>query len=289
MEPIRLWSWNLNGAFNLHQAVLDVLASADVDLVLAQEVRPTVASAGWTVIPEPGPTYFIPQHGKYQAAVLHRNANLHVEPVPEVAPLATARWDQFGLSTMGTAAAATIHYEGIDPMTVISVYCPWDGPGVKWQRGSGLMISEANAHRVVSDISMLAEVIDHPDDHRIVIAGDWNIVRGYGEFGSAYWARRYESVFERMEGLGFELCGPQAPDGGIQADPWPDELPVDSRCVPTFFHSQSSPATATRQLDFVFASTAVAPAIRTWARNRPEEWGPSDHCIIQIEIDPTRC
>ena len=29
-DPIRLWSWNLNGAFNLRQTVVDFIASADV-------------------------------------------------------------------------------------------------------------------------------------------------------------------------------------------------------------------------------------------------------------------
>src|SRR4051794_5452839 len=44
-------------------------------------------------------------------------------------------------------------------------------------RGSGLMVSEANAHRIVSDISMLSTVIDQPEEHRIIVAGDWNILR----------------------------------------------------------------------------------------------------------------
>jgi hypothetical protein len=35
---------------------------------------------------------------------------------------------------------------------------------------------------------------------------------------------------------------------GRQAEPWPDELPTDSRCVPTYHHTRQTPATATRQL-----------------------------------------
>jgi exonuclease III len=287
--PIRLWSWNLNGAWQLRHEVIDFLTSADVDVVLAQEVRSSVASAGLTVIPEPGPAWKTALHGDYQTAILHRTSGVRVEASPRLAPLESARWDEFGLSTMGTASAATIHLDGVDPIVVISVYCPWDGPGLGWQRGSGLMVSEANAHRIVSDISMLSTVIDQPEEHRVIVAGDWNILRGYGEGGSPYWGRRYGSVFERMGGLGFTFCGPEAPDGGVQADPWPSELPVDSRCVPTFHHSRSSPAAAARQLDFVFASTSIAPAIRTRALNRPEEWGPSDHCRVEIELSPTLC
>jgi hypothetical protein len=196
-----------------------------------------------------------------------------------------ARWDELGFSVRGTIAAATLDVDGIGPVVLISVYCPWDGPRLKWQRGSGLIISDANAHRVVSDISMVAQVIDHPDDHLILVAGDWNILYGYGDDGSDYWSARYHTVFERMRCLGFDFCGPSCPDGGRQADPWPDELPVDSLCVPTFHPSKRTPAEAQRQLDFVFASKSLSPHIRTKARNGVEEWGPSDHCVIEIDID----
>jgi hypothetical protein len=187
---------------------------------------------------------------------------------------------------MGTASAVTIYPEGTEPIVLISVYCPWDGPGLEWQRGSGQMVSEANAHRIVSDISMLPDLIDAPEDHRIIVAGDWNILRGYGEDGSPYWARRYDAVFERMDGLGFAFCGPEAPEGGLQSDPWPDELPKDSRCVPTF---KTRSGAMNRQMDFVFASESLRPAVRTRALNGPEEWGPSDHCVVEIELDPALC
>ncbi len=41
------------------------------------------------------------------------------------------------------------------------------------------------------------------------------------------------------------------------AKPWPDELPPDSKNVPTFRTRINQPETATRQLDFVFASEAL--------------------------------
>jgi exonuclease III len=286
---IRVWSWNLHGAFQLYQSVIDVVSKADVDLILAQEVRQSVARAGWTVVPEPGPAWGIPQHGCYQSAVLHKPGTFRVEPHPEAVPLADARWDQLGLSIPGSASAATIYPGAAEPIILVSVYCPWDGPGLKWQRGSGLVISDANAHRVVSDIAMLNDVIDNPDAHRVIVAGDWNILRGYGEEASPYWARRYASVFERMEALGFAFSGPMAPDGGRQAHPWPVELPTDSRCVPTFHPSSRTPAGAARQLDFVFASKSLEAAVQTRARNQPDEWGPSDHCVIEIDIDPALC
>jgi len=44
--------------------------------------------------------------------------------------------------------------------------------------------------------------------------------------------------------------------------------------------------TATRQLDFVFASESIAKRLNVRAANRKEEWGPSDHCKVFIELYP---
>ena len=90
-------------------------------------------------------------------------------------------------------------------------------------------------------------------------------------------------MFERAEALGLRFVGPQHPNGR-QADPWPAELPADSLCVPTFHHNQQTPATATRQLDFVFASRALADHVHVRALNGEDEWGPSDHCRVLIDV-----
>lgn len=71
----------------------------------------------------------------------------------------------------------------------------------------------------------------------------------------------------------------------LQADPWPNELPENSGNVPTFYHSRQTPATATRQLDFVFASEALVDRIQVRALNRSEEWSPSDHCQVEFDLN----
>lgn len=86
--------------------------------------------------------------------------------------------------------------------------------------------------------------------------------------------------------MGLHFAGPQHPRGR-QAEPWPEELAAGSKDVPTYHHSRQAPATATRQLDFVFASAELLPQIEVTALNDPEEWGPSDHCQVQIEISIT--
>jgi hypothetical protein len=86
-----------------------------------------------------------------------------------------------------------------------------------------------------------------------------------------------------MTALGLTFLGPQAP-AGRRAEPWPDELPPESNNVPTFHTNLQTPATATRQLDFVFASAGLAEQVRVTALNEPCDWGPSDHCRVEIEV-----
>lgn len=55
-------------------------------------------------------------------------------------------------------------------------------------------------------------------------------------------------------------------------------------CPPTTTAARP-PETASRQLDFVFASKFIADKVHVRALNQPEQWGPSDHCEIAIEVD----
>jgi hypothetical protein len=78
----------------------------------------------------------------------------------------------------------------------VSVYAAWEKVGA---RGRGY--ADGSAHRILSDLSSLAD----RRDHRLVIAGDWNLLRGYGEHGDGYWKARYDTVIERAEALGLIL------------------------------------------------------------------------------------
>jgi hypothetical protein len=117
----------------------------------------------------------------------------------------------------------------------------------------------------------------------VAIALSINVLHGHGEHGDTYWAGRYETIFSRMAALGFNFVGPQAPNGR-RAEPWPKELPHASNNVPTYYSTHQSPSTCTRQLDFVFASERLAERVRVRALNEPEEWGPSDHCRVEVEV-----
>lgn len=157
------------------------------------------------------------------------------------------------------------------------MYAMWEYPYAS--SDNSCIFSDASAHRLVSDLSGF---VSRQDGHRVLAAGDLNILHGYGDGGDEYWASRYGTVFDRMEALGMLFVGPQAPNGR-PAETWPDELPPDSKNVPTYRHGKSA-ATATRQLDFVFASKEMAESVSVRALNEPEQWGPSDHCRLEISV-----
>ncbi|RQD69544.1 MAG: hypothetical protein D5S00_06705, partial [Tindallia sp. MSAO_Bac2] len=189
--------------------------------------------------------------------------------------------DALIISRPGSIAAALIRIpETMEEFTVVSLYSNWERP--LRQTSSGWIYADASAHRLISDLSSL---IGQQKKHRIIAAGDLNILYGYGEYGSTYWKRRYDTVFDRFSALGLSFVGPQAPGGGVQASPWPSELPKESRNVPTFRTNKNKPETASRQLDFVFASESIADRLSVRAANSEKEWGLSDHCCVFINID----
>ena len=147
--------------------------------------------------------------------------------------------DDWVVSRAGSIAAADVVIDGQVGFTALSVYAAWE------KAAAGRGYADGSAHRILSDLSALAI----GGRHRLIVAGDWNLLRGYGEHGSRYWQARYDTVFARAETLGLSFVGPEYPSGR-QASPWPRELPPDSLCVPMFHHNGQSPESATRQLDF---------------------------------------
>jgi hypothetical protein len=60
-----------------------------------------------------------------------------------------------------------------------------------WEKAAGSGYADGSAHRILSDLSALATSARH----RLIVAGDWNVLRGYGEHGDPYWQARYATVF----------------------------------------------------------------------------------------------
>lgn len=272
---MKIISWNIAHRCEPWRCLLDT----DADIALLQEAAepPSGVSQRIEVDPDPWNTDGGGGGLGWRAAVVKLSKEVSVDWI-KAKPISKAISGDFAVSQVGTLAAARVTPSSGKPLIVISMYAPWTRPHASTK--SSWIISDISAHRLVSDLSAF---IGRQRNHRIIAAGDLNILYGYGDYGSPYWKARYQTVFGRMEALGLLFVGPQAPHGR-QACPWPAELPRASGNVPTFHSNHQTPATATRQLDFVFASADLADSVCVRAINEPDQWGPSDHCRLQIEI-----
>jgi len=272
---MKLISWNIGRRTEAWRRLLDT----DADIALLQEATeppPDVASRV-VVDVEPWRTEGVGAKSQYRAAVVRLTNRVQLDWL-KPAHIEDAAPGDIAVSRRGTLAVAKATAPNGVGCLVVSMYGFWETP--HRSTGSGWIYADASVHRLISDLSAL---IGHQNGHRILAAGDLNILYGYGEYGSAYWASRYATVFSRMAALGLSFVGPQAP-AGRQVDPWPRELPLTSKNVPTYHTTRQTPATATRQLDFVFASKGLVEHVHVRALNLVDDWGPSDHCRIKIEI-----
>ena len=284
-NTMKIISWNMAHRHEPWRHLLNL--NLDVDLALLQEAGeppPDVAkrigdNPAIEVDSAPWETMIVGCRPSFRTAIVKLSDRIEVDWI-ETKSLDTAGTGELVASWPGTLAVASVTPPSGEPVIAVSMYAPWVRAHAL-TRGTSI-ISDGSAHRIVSDLSTL---IAKENGHRVLAAGDMNILRGYGEYGDEYWAARYRTVFDRMEIMGLPCVGPEFPNGR-QADPWPDELPRDSRIVPTFHSNRKSPETATRQLDYVFASTELAESLTVQALNAPDKWGPSDHCQIEIELAP---
>jgi exonuclease III len=265
---LRIWSWNVNG-----QHLWDQLPASEVDVALLQEAPAPSGPWEGKVVPHPATGWGTAGSSNWlRTAVVAVSETTRLEPRP-LTSLEERASGSLLVSRRGTLAAADVVVDG-ERITLVSMYAVWEGR-------SGLIYADASAHRLLSDLS---GIVNDARSHRIIAAGDLNILHQYGDDGDSYWAARYATVFDRAEAMGLRFVGPQAPHGR-QANPWPVELPEGSLNVPTYHTRQRGPMGATRQLDFVFASHALADRLSVRALNiDPVEWGPSDHCRVVIEL-----
>jgi len=276
MASLKLLSWNMKQKASNWQVVLD----SGVDLAMLQEAKDPPAELEGILIARHD-VGLTENNLPWRAVVANLANNEKFELIPfKTQPLGGSDPEALMVSRPGTLDAVLVRLkETGEEITVVSLYSTWMNP-IK-QTGSSWIFADTSAHRLISD---LCGLIGNQKGHKIIVAGDLNILYGYGEEKSPYWKGRYNTVFDRIAAIGLRFVGPQAPYGGRQAEPWPEELPEDSLNVPTFHSNKQTPETATRQLDFVFASESIADRVKVKALNGVEEWGPSDHCRILIEL-----
>ena len=268
MPDLRIVSWNIG----LRTKALNSLTESDFDIAMLQEVR--LPKESWE-----STNY---DRGADIVKLSDRAEVANFTAIPQGSRYPNR--NEIAVSAPGIIAAARVTPENQEPFIAVSVYARWETPhretSTKWRVG----YADAMAHRAISDLSTFIGDLD-PSSHRILVAGDFNLIHGALDSNRLALPARDRSVFERFESLGFEFVGPTFPNGR-QADPTPQGLPNDNKNVPTYYTTrQKKPENAANQLDYVFASRGFHESVSVRALNGIEEWGPSDHCRISIEVD----
>ncbi len=214
--------------------------------------------------------------------VVKLSDRVEVEWFRQVSAISGVACNEIAVSGIGTIAAARVVPRDAPPFIAFSMYARWIKPHPstesKWRVG----YADGSAHRIISDLSAFIGSHD-PTAHRLLAAGDLNIVRKAKDDDRYPMSGRDHTVFARMQALGLEFMGPQYPHGR-RVDPPSTGVPPDTCNVPTYYTTRESPATAKKQLDYVFASRGFHEQVSVRALNGVDEWGPSDHCRLQIDV-----
>ena len=149
----------------------------------------------------------------------------------------------------------------------VSMYARWlkAHPSTKSSWSTGY--SDASAHRIISDLSVFIGHRD-PATHRILAVGDLNMFYG-ATGGKLSLPERDRTVWKRMQVLGLEFLGPQAPHGS-RAESAPTDVPSDTKNVPTYY-ARGGSAAAVNQLDYAFVSRGFHERVSVRAMNNVEE------------------
>ena len=200
-----------------------------------------------------------------------------------VPPISDLKADTIGVSGIGTIAAAKVtpRESEEEAFIVVSMYARWLTPHPSTKSRWKVGYSDASAHRIMSDLSAFIGHRD-PATHRILATGDLNMCYG-STGGTLSLPARDRTVWERMQALGLEFLGPQAPHGRRAASA-PTDVPSATKNVPTAYYAGGGPDTAVNLLDYAFASRGFHERVSVRAMNDEEEWGPSDHCRLVMEV-----
>ena len=278
MTKIVCWNIDTNKSGEAWGVLERMRDDEQTDIALLQEVRPKAVPDGIDVGPyTPWNTH---PYGRWPAVVKlsDRVEVKWFEPVPLDVDEAE---DKVAVSDLPTLAAAQVTpLPDGEPFIVVSMYARWYRPHPL--ADNHYEFADASVHRIISDLTGF--IGGWPKAPRIIAAGDLNTIYGATEESTLETPIRAQTVFDRMNAVGMEFVGPRAGEGGRKADPPSDDVPPDTRNVPTYHSNRASPETARNQLDYVFASNGFHESISVRAMNGVDEWGPSDHCRIVIDV-----
>ena len=145
--------------------------------------------------------------------VVKLSDRVNIEWFKRVLPISETQADEFAVSGIGTIAAARVIPRNGDSFIAISMYARWIRPHVSARSSWKVGYADGSAHRIMSDLSAFIGHVD-PGRHRILAAGDLNIIYGLTEESSLALPARDNTVFDRMDALGMEFLGPGFPQAG---------------------------------------------------------------------------
>ncbi len=278
---IKVVSWNIARWKKPWSELVQMAQNGDADLALLQEAGTPPGDLVDQIEYEDGVFWDRKLFDRW-SLVVKLSDRVTVEPYRQVPPTGDFGEDEIGVSGIGTIAAARVipHGNEDEAFVAVSMYASWLSPHPS-TKSSGRIYSDASAHRIISDLSTFIGHSD-PTKHKILAAGDLNMF--YGAIGSRLsLPERERTVWDRMQALGLEFLGPQAPHGRRAKDAL-DDVPPDTKNVPTYYRPGTRPETAVNQLDYAFASRGFHEAVSVRAMNEIDEWGSSDHCRLMIEV-----
>ena len=278
---IRVISWNVAGRKEPWHWLTKMAERDEADIALLQEAKSPPEGLTSRVCYENDIHWDRSYFDRWPLVVKLSN-RVEVEWFRQVPPWSEIGEREIGASGIGTMAAARVVPcdRPEEAFIAVSMYARWSTahPSV----GKTPMIhADLSAHRILSDLSTFINYAD-PSRHRILAAGDLNLV--YTTTRRDRYFGRERTVWDRFEALGLKFLGPQAPNGRQPESPQPGAS-ADTKNVPTYYTArQRCAANAVRQLDYAFASRGFHEQMTARALNGVEEWGPSDHCRLSIEI-----
>ena len=279
---IKVVSWNLAKRQEPWEWLHEMGREGKADVALVQEA--SKFPSGKEPPLQEGEEEFLVEHPfTLRCRVIPLSDEVKVEHFRQVSAGIGLSKDEVRVSCLGTIAVARVvpKHSPENAFIAISMYARWIR--VHPSIGKKSIVSADSAHRILSDLSTFIADTKYPTQHRILAAGDLNMF--YGAIRrSLSDPERERTVWERFDALGLEFLGPQLPDGRKAMSKQPD-VPPDTRNVPTYHTTRQSPLEANRQLDYAFASQGFHNRVKkVCALNEVDEWGPSDHCRLLIEV-----